>query len=79
MNGDLDFLLKEALKLPTEGRAALAASLLDSLDSEVDEQAEASWRQEIERRIQHIDSKQTSLISWPDVRARLFTAQKDEQ
>jgi Putative addiction module component len=36
-------ILKDALALPTEARAALAESLLESLDTEVDEDAEAAW------------------------------------
>jgi hypothetical protein len=35
-------ILKDALALPTEARAALAGSLLESLDTEVDEDAEAA-------------------------------------
>lgn len=34
-------ILKDALALPTEARAALAGSLLESLDTEVDEDSEA--------------------------------------
>ncbi len=34
--------LREALKLPMEARAALAGSLLDSLDDMIDEDAEAA-------------------------------------
>ena len=79
MSRDLGLLLKEVLQLPVEARIALAESLLDSLDSEVDTEAEASWRQEIERRINEIDSKQASLIPWSEVRARLLTAQKNAQ
>jgi hypothetical protein len=43
--------LKEALALPTEARAALAGSLLDSLDTDVDEDAEAAWATEVTRRV----------------------------
>ena len=35
----------------TEARAALAGSLLDSLDTEVDEDAEAVWTTEVNRRV----------------------------
>jgi len=35
-------LLEEALKLPTEARAALAGSLLDSLDDTIGPDAEAA-------------------------------------
>jgi hypothetical protein len=40
------------LDLPPQGRAALAQSLLESLDTEIDEDAEAQWREEIGRRMQ---------------------------
>ncbi len=39
MGRDAAEILKEALALPAEARAALADSLLDSLDTEVDENA----------------------------------------
>ena len=42
MKRDAAEILKEVLQLPTETRAALAGSLLDSLDTEVDEDAEAA-------------------------------------
>ncbi|HEX5105979.1 MAG TPA: addiction module protein [Pirellulaceae bacterium] len=43
--------LREQLaRLPQEDRAALAKFLLESLDDEVDEDAEAAWAVELERR-----------------------------
>ena len=36
-------LLKQALALPSKDRAALADSLLESLDQKVDEDAEQAW------------------------------------
>ena len=45
MKRDTAEILKEALTLPPEARAALADSLLDSLDTEVDEDAEAAQAQ----------------------------------
>lgn len=51
MTPDPAKLLKDALKLSPEERAALAASLLDSLDEDVDEGAKAAWATEIARRI----------------------------
>jgi hypothetical protein len=44
-------ILKEALALPSEERAALAASLLDSLDTDVDEDADAACAIEVNRRV----------------------------
>jgi putative addiction module component (TIGR02574 family) len=65
-------LLREALSLPQEQRAALIDSLLESLDSEVDEGAEEAWRQEIYRRLQEIDSGAVQLIPWEDAERRLW-------
>jgi putative addiction module component (TIGR02574 family) len=48
-------ILKEALALPSEERAALAASLLDSLDTVGDEDAEAAWAIEVNRRVSELD------------------------
>ena len=72
MNQDPIYLLKEALKLPPEARAALAGFLLDSLDEEVDEDAEAAWHAEIDRRIREIDSGTVKTIPWSEARRTIF-------
>ena len=68
MNEDTK-LLADALKLPIEARAALAAKLIDSLDSEVDEDAEARWSEEIERRLADVDAGRVATVRWSEVRA----------
>ena len=52
-------------------RAALAGSLLDSLDTEVDEDAEAAWATEVTRRVTELDSGAVKTIPWAEVRRRL--------
>ena len=64
-------ILRDALALPTEARAALAGSLLDSLDTEVDEDAEAAWAAEVSRRVGELDSGIVQTIPWAEVRRRL--------
>ncbi len=71
MKQDPNDLLKEALKLPPEARAALAGSLLDSLDQEVDEDAETAWHAEIDRRLKNLDSGKIKPISWPEARRKI--------
>ena len=71
MKQDPNDLLKEALKLPPEARAALAGSLLDSLDQEVDEDAEAAWHAEIDRRLRELDSGKVKLVPWSEARRRI--------
>jgi putative addiction module component (TIGR02574 family) len=64
-------LLNHALKLPPEARAALADSLIDNLDTEVDENAEQAWRNEITLRVRDLDSGAVHTIAWDDVRRQL--------
>jgi putative addiction module component (TIGR02574 family) len=72
MKRDAAEILKDALALPTEARAALAGSLLESLDSEeVDEDAEAAWATEVNRRVAELDSGAVKTIPWAEVRRRL--------
>jgi putative addiction module component (TIGR02574 family) len=72
MKRDLDDLLKEALKLPPEARAALAGSLIDSLDTKVDDNVESAWNAEIARRLREIHEGQAALVPWAEVRRRLI-------
>jgi len=65
-------LLRDALPLPTEARSALIDSLLESLDVQVDDDAEAAWQQEIYSRLQEIDSGAVRLVRWADARRRLW-------
>ena len=65
-------LLEEALRLPAEARAALAGSLLESLDENCDEDAEAAWAEEISRRVRAIDSGRAKLIPWVEARRRIL-------
>ncbi|MBI3015508.1 MAG: addiction module protein [Candidatus Tectomicrobia bacterium] len=51
MNAEAEKLLADALRLPPQARAALAARLIEGLDTEVDEDAEAAWCAEIARRL----------------------------
>ena len=62
-------LIEDAFKLPAEQRAALASSLIASLDDRpVDEDVEAAWAAEIARRIRRIDRGTAKLTPWPEVR-----------
>lgn len=61
-------LLEEALKLSPEARAALAASLLESLDEEIDEGAEAAWAEEITKRVRELDSGSVAAVPWSEAR-----------
>lgn len=64
-------ILKEALALPSEERAALAASLLDSLDTDADDDAGAAWSIEVNRGVTELDGGAVKTIAWAEVRRRL--------
>ena len=72
MTPDAVRLLEEALKLSPEARAALAASLLESLDEGVDESAEAAWAAEIARRIHELDSGAVAPVPWSEARRMIL-------
>ena len=72
MKRDAADILKDALALPAEARAAVAGSLLKSLDDQVDEGAEAAWEAEIARRLDDLDNGKVKLIPWATVRRRLM-------
>ena len=79
MGHDTKQIFDEALALPPEARAALADSLLHSLDTEVDEDAEVEWQREIARRAAELDSRLVPTVPWADVRSRLLAALPNER
>jgi putative addiction module component (TIGR02574 family) len=67
-------ILQDALALPAEDRAAIAGTLIGSLDDDVaDEDVEALWSTEIARRIAEADAGKIQSVPWSVVRQRLFT------
>jgi putative addiction module component (TIGR02574 family) len=71
MGKDPAELLKDALSLPPEARAALADSLLESLDQEIDEGAEQAWLDEIQKRLREIDTGAVAMLTWEEAERRL--------
>ena len=71
MERDAADVLRDALALSPEIRAALIDSLIGSLDQTVDAGAEEAWREEIFRRLQQIDSGAIPLVPWDEARRRL--------
>jgi len=60
--------LHEALRLELSDRAELAAELLASLDGEPDEDVEAAWAAEIERRAARARSGEDVGRPWAEAR-----------
>jgi putative addiction module component (TIGR02574 family) len=71
MTREANDLLEKALALPAEDRAALASSLIDSLDAQTDASVEEAWNKEIARRIEELDSGKAKTVPWTEVRRRI--------
>lgn len=67
MDTQADHILRTALSLDPNDRAEIAASLIQSLDPQQDEDVEVAWADEIKRRIESIDKGQVQLIPSDEV------------
>jgi len=76
MNASAKQLYDRALQLPDGERAELAARLIESLDPDVDEDMDAAWGREIQRRLAELDSGQVAAVPWPEAR-RMILGQTD--
>jgi putative addiction module component (TIGR02574 family) len=66
--------LLDALQLSDEERAAIAGELIESLDTEVDADAEAAWAAEIHRRTNDLRAGHARTVPWAEARRRIRTA-----
>ena len=71
MAASKDDIIRTALTLPEEERAALVGALIDSLDASFESGVEDAWRREIARRAGELDSGAVQSIPWEMVRQRL--------
>jgi putative addiction module component (TIGR02574 family) len=72
--------LREALALPLDERAGVAAELLASLDAAAAErpaEVEAAWAVEIERRARRALADQPGGVPWDEVRRRAEAALRE--
>ncbi len=65
-------LLEDALQLPDRDRADLAARLIESLDPTADDDAQAAWSVEIERRISELEQGSAKAIPWSKAREMIL-------
>jgi len=68
---------RKALGLDASDRTELVGLLIDSLDPETEQGAEAAWLQEIDRRARELDSGTVQTIPWEIARERLMRAPRD--
>jgi putative addiction module component (TIGR02574 family) len=71
MSPDVSDLLKKALALSTEERAALANTLLDSLDT-TDKSVQQAWDEEVARRIRDLKAGKAVTVPWEQLHRELL-------
>ena len=59
--------LSEALTLDLRERAEVAAQLIASLDGEPEQDVEAAWAAEVDRRIEAVEAGRAKLVPWDDM------------
>lgn len=67
-----DELLRRAMELPPEARAALADSLLASLEGPTDPDAEIAWAAEIKRRLAELENGTVKGLSFDEAQRKIF-------
>lgn len=74
MSPEVSDLLKRALTLPADERAALANTLLDSLETTIesaDGSVEEAWDQEVARRIENLKTGKAVTVPWEQLHREL--------
>jgi putative addiction module component (TIGR02574 family) len=71
MNAHVDHLLEDVLRLPAEERSAVAAALIDSLESAEEPAVAEAWRTELLNRREDLRAGRVTGHPWLEVRARL--------
>ena len=64
-------ILQDALNLPEEERAEVAARLIESLEDPMDPDLDEAWAAEIERRCVALDAGEAVTSDWEEVRRRI--------
>jgi putative addiction module component (TIGR02574 family) len=67
MSDALDQITLELLSLPATSRAHIAQKLIESLDEGEDENADALWAEEAERRCKEVDEGKVQMLDWDEV------------
>ncbi|MGA3194568.1 MAG: addiction module protein [Terriglobales bacterium] len=71
MNPEVSDLLKRALALSPDERAALANTLLDSIEG-TDETVQAAWDDEVARRIADLKAGKAVTVPWEELHRELL-------
>lgn len=70
MNARVDLVLEDVLRLSAEERSAVAAALIDSLETSEESSVAGAWRAELLRRRAELRAGLMHAAPWSEVRAR---------
>jgi putative addiction module component (TIGR02574 family) len=71
MSPEVSDLLKRALALPVGERAALANTLLDSLET-TNQSVQEAWDEEVERRMKDLNAGKAVTVPWEQLHRELL-------
>jgi putative addiction module component (TIGR02574 family) len=71
MNARVDHVLEDVLRLSAEERSAVAAALIDSLETGEEASVTEAWRTELLLRREQLRSGVVQAAPWSEVRARM--------
>lgn len=71
MSPEVSDLLKRALALPVDERAALANTLLDSLET-ANQSVDEAWDEEVARRMQELKAGKAVTVPWEQLHRELL-------
>jgi len=76
MNPEISDLLKRALALPVDERAALANTLLDTLDGTTESASvHEAWDAEVARRIEDLKAGKAVTVPWEELHSELLATE----
>ena len=79
MAPDAQEILDAALKLTDQEKAAIAASLIESLDPDYDEGCHEAWADEIAKGMRDLDSGQVITVPWSEARKMIVQPSDDAE
>jgi putative addiction module component (TIGR02574 family) len=71
MNARVDHVLEDVLRLSAEERSAVAAALIDSLETSEEATVAEAWRAELLQRRADLRAGTAQVVSWAEARARM--------
>ena len=71
MSPEVSDLLKRALALPVDERAALASTLLDSLET-TNQSVQEAWDEEVARRMEALKAGKAVIVPWEQLHRELL-------